>query len=84
MTDTESRNHLLVPRRSDNAAIASRYCSSTVAVETFIPKGVKSELIPERGGGGGVIRDSIERPSLGVEEINERRVLGGWDNNYDH
>jgi len=79
-TDSEPRNHLSVPRRSDNAAIASRYWCSTAAFDTCIPKGGRNELNPQKGGGGGLIRVSMERVVLDSGEINDMKVLVcGWD-----
>ena len=61
MTYGESRNHSCCPRRSESAAIASRYRAAIEFGERRAPYGGRSDEKPESGAGGGVRMDSTGR-----------------------
>lgn len=61
-THVEPRNQWSVPRRSDNAAIASRYGVINVFDEMRMPEGGTIDTSPVAGGGGGVIKVCKEGP----------------------
>lgn len=57
-TYAEPKNHLSVPRRSERAAIASRYCVIMADRDNRVPHGGRREKYPVRGAGGGVSSDA--------------------------
>jgi hypothetical protein len=77
-TYSDPRNHLSVPRRSDSAEMASRYCISICDNEKCVPYGGRRELKPENGAGGGMMRVSIGFV-LNVEDTVDRREGRGID-----
>jgi hypothetical protein len=79
-THSEDRNHLSFPRRSDSAAMASKYRHSTAAPDTRIPKTGRRDPNPENGAGGGLSIVSRDLAILASGDINDRSDLDlGWD-----
>jgi hypothetical protein len=57
-TYAEPKNHLFVPRRSERAAIASRYWVITAGRDIRVPHCGSKEKYPVNGAGGGVNSDA--------------------------
>ena len=78
-TYSEPKNHLSVPRRSERAETAARYCDSTVGIGICTPYGGRSELNPDSGAAGGTSSVSIGRDAVSDgEKIDCMNECSGW------